>query len=496
MLIDTNTELISTGVPGLDDILGGGLPPNRLYLIQGNPGVGKTTLALQFLLSGIEKGEKTLYITLSETREELEAVAKSHKWSLDGIELHELSSLEKYLAAESENSVFHPSEVELSETTQSLLDLIDRVRPTRAVFDSLSEMRLLARDPLKYRRQILSLKQFFAGRNCTVLLLDDRTSKPNDLQLESIAHGVIYLEQSVAVFGADRRRLRVQKLRGVKFKSGYHDVAMEQGGLHVFPRLVAAEHRHFTESGVVSSGIKTLDDLIGGGLDRGVSTLLLGPAGSGKSSIAAQFAAAAAQRGGRAAFYSFEESPRTLFKRCEALGIDLKRWVDADRVKIVYIDPAELSPGEFAMQVRRTVEEEEVSVVVIDSLNGYLNAMPEERFLLLQLHELLAFLGQCGVCTLLVVAQHGMLGANMGTPIDVSYLADTVLLFRLYELQGKLSQAISVVKRRGGAHDRSIRELRMGGKDGISIGEPLEGLRGVMTGVPVIETATYSVNDK
>lgn len=494
--MDPTPFLVSTGVPGLDDVISGGLPRNRLYLVEGTPGVGKTTLALQFLQAGVALGERTLYITLSETRDELELVAASHGWTLEGIELHELSAMERYLGSEAENSVFHPAEIELGETTQSLIDLIDRVKPSRVVFDSLSEMRLLARDPLRYRRQILALKQYFSGRQCTVLLLDDRTSEPSDLQLQSIAHGVILLEQIPNSYGADRRRLRVQKLRGVQFRSGFHDMAMERGGLRVFPRLVAAEHRHATDDGLIESGIESLDNILGGGIDRGVSTLLLGPSGAGKSSIAVRYAVAAAERGEQAAIYSFEETPRTLYKRAAALGMDLRRLVDEGKIQVRHIDPAELSPGEFVADVRRAIEDDQISVVIIDSLNGYLNAMPEERFLVLQLHELLAYLGQCGVTSLLVVAQHGMLGSNMGTPVDVSYLADTVLLFRIYEYAGKLCQAISVAKRRGGAHDRSIRELRLGGGEaGISLGEPLEGLRAIMTGVPTADGPVVRMNE-
>jgi circadian clock protein KaiC len=478
------TKLAGTGITGLDDVLGGGLPRGRLYLVQGDPGVGKTTLALQFLIEGAKRGEKVLYITLSETREELAAVAESHGWSLDGIELYELSAMEDFLSLESQNTVFHPAEVELNETMKSLLAVVDKVQPTRAVFDSLSEVRLLARDALRYRRQILALKQHFAGKECTVLLLDDQTSEPGDLQLQSIVHGVLLLQQHAAAFGVDRRRLRIQKLRGVSFRSGFHDIGMVTGGIKVYPRLIASEHRRSVGDDLVSSGILDLDELLGGGIDRGVSGLLLGPAGSGKSTVSIRYAIAAAQRGERACIYSFEESPRTIYKRARALGMPLQECVEEGKIVIRHIDPAELSPGEFVHQVREDVESGFVTMVVIDSLNGYLNAMPDERFLTLQLHELLAFLGQKGITSLLVVAQHGTIGPNMPTPVDVSYLADTVILFRMFELSGRLKQAISVVKRRGGAHDRSIRELRFGGENGIAIGPPLEGLQGIMSGIP------------
>jgi len=482
----SNLERASTGIAGLDDVLMGGLPTNRLYLVQGSPGVGKTTMAMQFLREGVKQGEPVLYITLSETREELEQVAESHGWTLDGINLHELSSMEEYLRLDAENSVFHPSEVELSETTKALLALVERVNPRRVVFDSLSEMRLLARDPLRYRRQILALKQFFVGRGCTVMLLDDLSADVSDTHLESITHGVIYLEQSSNLYGGDRRRLRVQKLRSVNFRSGFHDMSMEKGGLIVYPRLVASEHRRKVEEAILSSGIPELDEMLGGGIDLGVSTLLMGPAGSGKSTLSTKFAVTMADMGHRVAMYLFEESPRTLYKRSEVLGMDLRGHVDAGRVSVSYIDPAELSPGEFMHKVRTETQDQCAKIVIIDSLNGYLNAMPEERFLILQLHELLAYLGQMSVSTFLVVAQHGMLGTNANAPVDVSYLADTVLLFRLYEHRGRLKQAISILKRRGGEHDRSIRELLLE-NGAIKVGKSLEGLRGVMTGVPIQE---------
>jgi circadian clock protein KaiC len=474
-----------TGVDGLDDVLSGGFPAHRLYLVQGEPGVGKTTLALQFLLEGVRAGEPVLYITLSETREELEQVARSHGWSLDGISLYDITNMEAFLGTASENSVFHPAEVELGETTASLLQLIEDVNPKRAVFDSLSEMRLLAREPLRYRRQILALKQYFAGKRCTVLLLDDQTSDAGDLQLQSIAHGVLRIEHVLSDYGGDRRRLRVQKLRGVEFRSGYHDLVMRTGGLRVLPRLVAAEHRREIHESVISSGVPSVDDLIGGGLDSGVSNLFLGPSGSGKSTVATLFAHAAARRGEKAVLYLFEESPRTLYKRSRALGMDLEAERDAGRIKIVHIDPAELTPGEFIHQVRDDIASGEVTVVVIDSLNGYLNAMNEERHLILQLHELCTYLGQQGVTSILVVVQHGMMGPGMVSPVDASYLADTLLLFRFFEHDGRISRAISVVKRRGGQHDTHIRELTIDAEKGLAVGRSLEHLRGVMTGVPV-----------
>jgi circadian clock protein KaiC len=483
-------EKLSTGIIGLDDVLGGGFPKGRLYLIQGNPGVGKTTLGLQFLLEGVRKGERTLYISLSETKDELEAVAQSHDWSIGKIEMFELSAIEELLGPESVQTVYRSAEVELNETTQKLLAKVAEIKPARVVFDSLSELRLLAKDSLRYRRQILALKQYFADKDCTVLLLDDKSSEQTDVHLQSIAHGVLTMEQVPSVYGVDRRRLRVQKIRGVRFRSGYHDFNLETGGIVVFPRLIAAEHRDPFEPGSVTSHVPELDELLGGGLDKGASNLFLGPAGSGKSTMAIQFAVAAAQRGQNAALYLFEESLRTLLLRADGLKQDLRKYVDEGKISVRLIDPAELTAGEFSHIVRNEIEHRPTQIIVIDSLNGYLNAMPEERMLILQLHELLSYLGQKGVTTILVMAQHGLMGSAIQTPIDVSYLADTVLLFRYYELHGEIKLAMSVAKRRGGAHERTIRELHLSSEKGITVGQPLTHLRGVLTGVPIpIETA-------
>jgi circadian clock protein KaiC len=476
--------LSATGIAGLDQILGGGLPPNRLYLIEGDPGAGKTTLALRYLLEGAKHGEAGLYVTLSETKEEIDAVAESHGWTLDPIHVVELVASEDTLTPDSQYTMYHPSETELGETTKRVLEEVERVKPRRVVFDSLSELRLLAQNPLRYRRQILALKQFFAGRKCTVLLLDDRSSdNESDLQVRSIAHGVLTLEQLSPEYGAERRRLRVVKLRGRKYKGGYHDFTIVTGGLDVFPRLVAADHHGGFTPERVRSGVSPLDELLGGGLDRGTSTLILGPAGSGKSSVAVQYAVAAAARGECAAIFTFDESIGTLVARTAALGVDLQSQIDAGRITVQQVDPAEMSPGEFVNAVRRHVEERKCRIVVIDSLNGYINAMPEERFLTIQLHELLTYLGQKGVTTILVVAQHGLMGSAMQSPVDVSYLADSVILTRYFELKGRVKKAISVVKKRTGTHEETIRELRIG-KGGIRVGEPLEHLRGVLTGVP------------
>ncbi len=477
-------ERMQTGIAGLDDVLGGGFPANRLYLIEGDPGTGKTTLAMQFLMAGARLGEAVLYVTLSETEDELRANAASHGWPLAGIDIFELTPPPESLRPESQYTIFHPSEIELNDTTGAVLAEVERINPRRVVFDSLSEMRLLAGDALRYRRQIIALKQYFSGRHCTVLLLDDHTTRETDLQVHSIAHGVVALEQVAQSFGTERRTLRVCKLRGTRYRGGYHDFKIETGGNVVFPRLIAAEHHEAFAREPAPSGIASLDTLLGGGLDRGTSTLLMGPAGSGKSSLAAQFVATAAARGEAAAVYMFDEGRSTYLARAAGLGIEMQSQVEAGRVKLQQIDPVELSPGEFAHTVSRAVMQDGVRVVVIDSLNGYLQAMPEERHLIVQMHELLTYLNQQGVVTLLVTAQHGFLGSAMTTPIDVSYLADTVLLFRYFEAAGAVRNAISVVKKRTGNHERTIRELHMSAR-GIDIGQPLAEFEGVLTGVPV-----------
>jgi circadian clock protein KaiC len=469
---------------GLDTVLEGGFPADRLYLVEGDPGTGKTTLALQFLLEGVRLGEPVLYVTLSETKEELTAVARAHGWSLEGVNLHELVPPEESLKAEAQYTIFHPSEVELGETTRAVIEEVERIQPRRVVFDSLSEMRLLARDPLRYRRQILALKQFFAGRRTTVLLLDDRTTIDSDLQVQSIAHGVLMLEQLALDYGAERRRLRISKLRGSRFRGGFHDFSIRTGGVEVFPRLVAAGRRAEFKAGVVTSGVAELDAVLGGGLDRGTSTLVLGPAGCGKSSLATHFAAASARRGERAAAFIFDESVNIYLNRAAGLGTDLHKEVEAGHLTVQQVDPAELSPGEFAHTVSGAVERDGARLVVIDSLNGYMQAMPDERFLTAQMHELITYLNQQGVVTLLVMAQHGFLG-SMASPVDVSYIADTVVLLRYFEAAGAIRRAISVVKKRTGRHEDTIREMRLSASRGVEVGEPLTGFSGVLTGVPV-----------
>ncbi|HYG74126.1 MAG TPA: ATPase domain-containing protein [Planctomycetota bacterium] len=476
-------ECARFGIDGLDSIISGGLPKDRVYLVQGDPGSGKTTMALQFLLHGAEKGERGLYITLSETAEELRAVARSHGWSLDKIEIFELAAMEESLKLETQQTVFPPSEVDLNQTTQKLLDQCERVQPARVIFDSCAEMRLLAQSALRYRRQILALKQYFAGRRCTVLLLDDRTADRGDLHVQSLAHGVIELEQTLPDYGAERRRLRVVKLRGVKFSGGYHDFHIATGGLIVHPRI--QQELEFTprKPELFSSGIPALDRMLGGGLERGSSTLFIGPAGCGKSTLATQYINAAMLRKERAVFYSFEEGPTTFFTRARGLGMDVEQFVANRSLVIKQLNPAALSSGQFTQNVKDAVDSGNASIVVIDSLNGYLNAVADERFLSVHLRDLLAFLGRRNVLVLLVVAQQGMIGA-MQTPIDVSYLADTVVLLRYFEHAGRIQKSVSVVKRRGGPHETNIREMSVG-SSGIEIGPPLEHFQGVLTGVPI-----------
>ena len=473
---------ISTGNSELDDILGGGFDANRMYLYEGRPGTGKTTLALQFLLEGVRRGERVFYVTLSETEQELRLVAKRHDWSLDGVEVFELVPPETTLDPEREITVLHPAELELSETTQLVFDRVSALNPARVVFDSLSEVRLLAQSPLRYRRQVLALKHFFTSRRCTVILLDDLSSHEDDLQLHSIANGVVLLEQLAIEYGAERRRLRIVKMRGIRFRGGYHDFTIARGGLHVFPRLVAAEHHRDFHGEFISSGNAELDQLLGGGLERGTNALLIGSAGVGKSSFALTYAIAAAERGEHAVFFAFDEGRGTLVARARTLGLRLQAALDAGLIRYQQIDPAELSPGEFAAIVRRSVERDKARVIVIDSLNGYLNAMPDERFLILQMHELLSYLGQQGVLTILVLAQHGLVGP-MDTPLDISYLSDAVVMLRYFEAGGSVRRALSVVKKRSGRHEHTIREFRLS-SEGISVGPPLTNFRGVFSGTP------------
>jgi circadian clock protein KaiC len=482
MPVPEDSNACSTGIAGLDKILNGGLPRHRFYMIQGDPGVGKTTLALQFLLEGVATGERALYITLSETKDELLAVAKSHGWDLASIEVLELTSMEQQMLSESQNSLFHPSEVELMQTVRIVMENVERIKPHRVVIDSLSEFRLLSQDALRYRRQMLSFKQYFAVTGTTVLLLDDRTSGETDLLIQSIAHGVISLKRILSDFGTERRQLSVVKLRGLKYGDGCHDYAIRTGGIEVYPRLQMNPKPLTPKTGAISSGIGELDLLLGGGLDRGTGTLLMGPAGAGKSTIAAKFACAAADRKERVAIYIFDENLHTYIQRVESLGMRIRGHLDSGMITIKHVDAAEISPGEFAHEICRLADDEGVKVLLLDSLNGYLNAMPEEKFLLLQLHELLAYLSQRGVASILVMAQHGLLG-DMHSPADLTYLADTVVLLRYFEFQGEIKKSISVVKKRSGDHESAIREFNI--RDNrLVVGEPLREFQGILRGIP------------
>jgi circadian clock protein KaiC len=483
----------STGIAGLDQILGGGLPRHRMYLIEGDPGAGKTTLAMQFLLEGVRRGEAGVYATLSETEEELRDVAGSHGWALDGITICDLQTAEESLKADSQYTLFHPSEIELSETTRTVLAAVEEVKPARVVFDSLSEIRMLARDSLRYRRQVLALKHYFTGRCCTVLLLDYRTPQGGEFQLQSLTHGVLTLEHLAPEYGGQRRRLRVQKVRGVSFHDGYHDFSIDTGGLVVYPRLVAAGQRRSFAREPVSSGVDELDSLLGGGIDRGTSTMLLGPSGVGKSTLAMQYLQASARRGEHAAAFLFDETPETWLARADGLGMELRREVESATIELRQIDPAQLSPGEFAQVVCKTIDDG-TRMIVIDSLNGYLNGMPEERFLSLHVHELLAYANQQGAVTVMVMAQNGIVGTGLEAPVELSYLADNVVLLRYFEAAGQVRHAISVVKKRTGQHEKTVRELRVQAP-GIHVGRQLTEFTGVLTG-QLVYTAEEPLNGR
>ena len=472
----------STGISGLDHILRGGLPRDRVYLLEGNPGTGKTTAALQFLLEGVREGESCIYVTLSENANELNAVAASHGWTLDGIDIFELTPAD-VIGQDEQYTIFDPSEVELSDTIRAVIERVNTLNPSRVVIDSLAEFRLLAREPIRYRRQILALKQFFVGRHSTVLLLDDRSGYQPDLQVQSISHGVLYLEHFVGEWGAERRRIQVTKLRGVKYRGGYHDVRIETGGLRVFPRVVAADDKATPSLEDVVSGIDGLDTLLGGGLSTGTSTLIIGPAGVGKTILASKYASMLSKSGGRSALYLFDERRSTFLHRSKGLGLDMEPLVESGGAIVRQLDPGQISAGELAADICRQVEHERVKLILIDSLNGYMNAMQDNKAVLLQLHELLSYLNQKDVLTLITVAQHGLVGESVASPLDISYLADTVILLRYFEAGGAVRKAISVLKKRTGAHESAIREFKIRGER-LEVGEPLSAFRGVLTGVP------------
>jgi circadian clock protein KaiC len=479
---------VSSGSPQLDYILRGGYAANRVHLVEGEPGAGKTTLGLQFLMEGASKNERCLYITLSETKNELLHVSRTHNWDLSGIDIFELVPPELSLDSEREQSIVYASDLELGETVQMVMDEVERIAPARIVFDSLSEIRLLAQGPLRFRRQVLALKHYFAKHNCTVLFLDDLTQNEDDLSLHSLAHGVLRLEQVAQTYGAERRRLRVYKMRGRSFRGGFHDFAIRTGGVAIFPRLVAAAHPDdgYGEK-LAESGVAELDSLVGGGLDYGTTNLLIGPSGSGKSTVALQYVAAAMERGEKVLIVSFDETERVFTRRASGLGVDVAKYRDNGLLTLRQVDPAELSPGELAASIREEVEAG-ARVVVLDSLSGYQHAMPEEQFMLLQMHELVTYLNQQGVLTFLLLAQSGMVG-QMQSPVDITYLSDTVLLLRFFEAHGEIRRALSVLKKRTGPHEVAIRELRIGG-NGIRVGEKLDGFRGVLTGTPSFEGRT------
>ena len=487
---------LSTGVPGLDEILCGGLPAHHVYLVEGGPGSGKTTLSLQFLLEGVRLGEVGLYVTLSETRSELLSVAHSHGWEMDEQLIFEMAARDEGDLPEGHYTFFYPSEVELGQSTQNLTDQVEKVGAVRVVFDSLAEMQLMAREPLRYRRQIVALRNFFLKQRCTVILLDDPTTETPSNQPRSLAHGVIRLEKMMPEFGKERRRLQVMKLRGTSHRGGYHDFKIDRGGMVAFPRLIAAEHKTFYDLETVSSGVKQLDKLVGGGLEFGSSTLVTGPTGVGKTSVVISFVKAALAQGHKASLFLFDEAPKIMLDRARRLGSDLSSYIDQGTLGIHEINPGELSPGEFTHNVRLAVEQFGAEVVVVDSLDGYLAAMPEERFLILQMHELLNYLHQKGILTLLVSAQHGLMGPhNLKGDINVSYLTDNVILLRFFEAKGIIHKAISVLKSRVAENENAIREFTLG-TDGMTVGEPLVDFQGILSGNPIFSGEVTDLIDR
>jgi circadian clock protein KaiC len=482
---DTANARVTTGIHGLDAILGGGLPAGHMYLVEGESGAGKTTLGLHFLLAGRQQGETCLWITMSETERELHAAARSHGWSLDGIHILNLLLTKEVLHADEQYSFFSPADVELSDTTKQILDKVKQLRPARVVFDPFSDIRYLARETLGYRRQILALRDFFSEQNCTVLLMQEMTrASPGDIQAEALTHGYLTLLQESPEYGGQRRRIRIHKMRGIAFRDGFHDFVIRSNGIRVYPRLVPAEH--FTElpDEIISTGLPELDRLLGGGCERGSSLLILGPAGVGKSSLAAQCALAAAERGEKVLFFMFDETMRAFATRTRKLGLPFHAHVSSGLIRLQQVDSAQFSPGEFAQRVIDAIDGEAIQTIVVDSLSGYINAMTEERFLATHLHELLTYLTYKNVFTIMTLAQHGVLGENVMSPVDLSYLADTVMLIRYFEAFGAIRRAVSVVKKRSGPHETLIREMLIRDGRGIALGDPLSRFQGVLTGRP------------
>ncbi|WP_375408640.1 ATPase domain-containing protein [uncultured Methylobacterium sp.] len=476
---------IPTGVPGLDHVLSGGYAANRAHLIEGRPGCGKTTMGMQFLMDGVRRGERGLYITLSESRRELLSVAERHGWSLDGVDIYELVPPELSLDSETQQSLVHSSDLELGETVQMALAEIERVKPVRVVFDSLSEIRLLSQGSLRYRRQVLALKSYFLINDATVLMLDDLSAEDDDLNLHSISHAVVRLEQITPSYGTSRRRLNVIKMRGTQYQAGYHDFVIQQGGVRVFPRLIPGDHHRAFVPGVAKCDVPALDLALGGGMDNGTSTLIIGPSGAGKSTLALCYLFAALKRGEPALVVSFDETTGILMQRAVGVGMDLSPYLRSGLLRIEQIDPADVSPGEFSGRVRDAVEADGARLVVIDSLTGYMSAMPDQPYLVLQMHEMLTYLNQLGIVTILILAQHGMVG-RMDSVVDLTYVSDSVVMLRFFEASGRVRRALSVLKKRTGPHEDTIREFKIDG-GGLRVGEPLTDFRGVLTGVPVYE---------
>lgn len=482
---DTETNRATTGIPGLDAVLGGGLPAGHMYLVEGESGAGKTTLGLHFLLAGRQQGETCLWITLSETERELHSAAKSHGWNLDGIHVLNLVLTKEVLQTEAQYTFFSPADVELSDTTRQILDTVKRLGPARVVFDPFSDIRHLARETLGYRRQILALRDFFSEQNCTVLLMQEMTrGSSGDIQVEALTHGYMTLHQESPEYGGQRRRIRIHKMRGIAFRDGYHDFAIQRSGIRICPRLVPAEHYTELPDETISTGLPEMDRLLGGGCERGSSLLIMGPAGVGKSSLSAQCALAAAERGEKVLFFMFDETIRAFTTRSRKLGLALDSHIASGRIRLQQVDSAQFSPGEFTQLVVDAVDGDAIQTIVIDSLSGYINAMPEERFLATHMHELLTFLTYKNVLTILTLAQHGLLGEHVLSPVDLSYLADTVILIRYFEAFGAVRRALSVVKKRSGPHEVLIREMLIRNGRGIALGEPLTRFQGVLTGRP------------